>query len=78
MIYIPKLIRNTLSISYYPVYVTMRMAINPIIYSAISNEVPQLCCESTVYRTSLKNPETPVEMMEHDALPQQYALPGFH
>ncbi len=25
-----------------------------IIYSAISNEVPQLCCESTVYRTSLE------------------------
>ena len=24
------------------------------------------------------NPETPVEMMEHDALPQQYALPGSH
>ena len=54
MIHIPKLIRNTLSISYHFVYVTMRMTVNPIVYSAISNEVPQLCCESTVYRTSLK------------------------
>lgn len=54
MTHIPKLIRNTLSISYYPVYVTMRMTINPIVYPAISNEVPQLCCESTVYRTSLE------------------------
>lgn len=26
MTHIPKLIRNTLSISYYPVYVTMRMS----------------------------------------------------
>ena len=49
-----KALNQLKSISYYSVYVTMRMTINPIIYSAISNEVPQLCCESTVYRTSLE------------------------
>ena len=58
MIHIPKLIRNTLSISYYPVYVTMRMTINPIVYSAISNEVPQLCCETPFIGLPLKSGDT--------------------
>jgi hypothetical protein len=58
MIHIPKLIRNTLSISYYPVYVTMRMTINPIIYSAISNEVPSSAVKAPFIGLSLKSGDT--------------------
>ncbi len=52
MAHITKLIRYTLSISDYPVYISMRMAINPTVYVTISDEVSKFRSEGPIYRTA--------------------------
>lgn len=54
MTHIPKLIGYTFRLSYHLAYISMRITIYPIIYTAISDKVSKFCCESTIYRTSLE------------------------